>query len=128
MLCNHTDLHPPTQPKKTSVRHPPPLIPPPSPAPLQPRRLNRVLAPDTVVTTAPTGSPSHGEDVAVYAFDINQPSLPSPWYSVLVSISVCMTLSTVFHSVKSPDNSPLSHAVLPVLFLPYRSFQLHSSL
>ena len=38
--------------------------------------------------------------------DINQPSLPTPFYSVLVSISVFMALSTVFHSINSPDNSP----------------------
>ena len=58
-------------------------------------------------------------DVAIYVFDINQPSLPTPFYFVLVSISVFMALSTVFHSRNSPDNSPLSHFVLPVLFLPY---------
>ena len=68
----------------------------------------------------PAGSPSRGGDVAVYVFDINQPSLPTPFsYSVLVSISVFMSLSTVFHSINSPDNSPLSHSVLLVLFLPY---------
>ena len=39
--------------------------------------------------------------------------------SALVSISIFMALSSVFHSIKSPDNSPLSHSVLPVLFLPY---------
>ena len=61
-----------------------------------------------------------------FMFDINQPSLPTPFYSVLVLISVYMALSTVFHSIKSPDNSPLSHSVLPVLFLPYWSFQLYS--
>ena len=33
----------------------------------------------------PTGSPSHGGDVAIYVFDIKQPSLPTPFYSVLVS-------------------------------------------
>ena len=44
----------------------------------------------------PMGSPSHGGDVAVYVFDINQPSLPTPFHSVLVSVSVFMTLSTVF--------------------------------
>ena len=58
-------------------------------------------------------------DVAIYVFDINHPSLPTPFYFVLVSISVFMALSTVFHSRNSPDNSPLSHFVLPVLFLPY---------
>ena len=71
----------------------------------------------------PTGSPSRGGDVAVYVFDINQPSLPTPFYSVLVAISVFMAFPTVFHSISSPDNSPLSHSVLSVLFLPYWSFQ-----
>ena len=39
-----------------------------------------------------------------------------------------MALSPVFHSINSPDNSPFSHAVLLVLFLPYWSFQLYISL
>ena len=76
----------------------------------------------------PAGSPSRGADVTVYVFDINQPSLPTPFYSILVSISVFLVLSTVFHSINSPDDSPLSHSVLAVLFLPYWSFQLHISL
>ena len=38
--------------------------------------------------------------------DINRPSLPTSFYSVLVSISVFEALSTVFHSINSPDNSP----------------------
>ena len=70
------------------------------------------------------GSPSRSGDVAVYVFDINQPSLLTPFYSVLVSISVFLALSTVFHSVNSPDNPPLCHFVLLVVFLPYWSFQL----
>ena len=40
----------------------------------------------------PAGSPPRGGDVAVHVFDINQPSLPIPFYSLLVSIaflSVC---------------------------------------
>ena len=52
-------------------------------------------------------------------FDINQPSLSTPVYSVLGSISVFMALSLVsivFHAMNSPDNSPLSHSVLPVCF------------
>ena len=61
-----------------------------------------------------TGSPSRGGNVAVYAFDINQMSLPTPFYSALVSASVFVALSTAFHSINSPDNSPLSHSVLPV--------------
>ena len=51
-------------------------------------------------------------------FDINQPSLPTPFYSVLVSVSVFMAHSTVFHSINSPGNSLLSHFLLMVLFLP----------
>ena len=46
--------------------------------------------------------PASGGDVAVYAFDINQPSLPTSVYSVLVSVSVFMALSTVFHFINSP--------------------------
>ena len=42
-----------------------------------------------------------------YVKDFNQPSLPTPFYAVLVSVSVFMALSTVFHSINSPDNSPL---------------------
>ena len=33
----------------------------------------------------------------------NQPSLPTPFYSVLVSVSDFMALSTVFHSTSSPQ-------------------------
>ena len=73
----------------------------------------------------PAGSPSRGGDIVVYVFDINQPNLPTPFDSILVSISVFIVLSTVFHSINSPDTSPLPHSVLPVLFLPYWSFLLH---
>ena len=66
----------------------------------------------------PAGSPLRGGDVAVYVPHINQPSLPTPFHPVLESISVFMTLSTVFHYINSPDNSLLSHSVFPVLFLP----------
>ena len=76
----------------------------------------------------PAGSPSRGGEVAVNVFDINQPSLPTPFCSVLQSVSVFMTLSTVFYFINSPDNFPLSHSVLPVLFLPYWSFQLDIAL
>ena len=54
----------------------------------------------------PAGSPSRGRDVAVYVFDINQPSLPTPFYSVLVFISVFMTLLIIYLFMKvslSPD-------------------------
>ena len=66
----------------------------------------------------PMVSPSCNGDVVVYVFNINQPSLITPFYSVLVSISVFMALSTVFHSINPPDSFLLSHSVLPVLFLP----------
>ena len=62
----------------------------------------------------PTDSPSRGGDVTAYVYDINQPSFPTPFNFVLVSVSVFMALSTVFESVISPDNSPFSHSVLPV--------------
>ena len=85
-----------------------------------------------MITHAPllvsAGSPAHGGYVVVFVKDINQPSLPTPFHSVLVSISVFLALSTVFHSINSRDNSPLSHSVLPVLILPYWSIQLHTSL
>ena len=74
----------------------------------------------------PAGPPSRGGNVAVYGFDINQPSLTTTFGSVLESIYVFTALSTVFHSINYPDNFPLSRSVLPVLFLPYWSFQLYS--
>ena len=82
----------------------------------------------TIVNQSLSTAPSRGGGVAVYVLDVNQPSLPTPFHSVLVSISVSMALLTVFHSINSPDNSPLSHSVPPVLFLPYWSFQLYISL
>ena len=54
----------------------------------------------------------------------NPAELAHSFYFVLVSVSVFMALSTVFHSINCPDNSPLSHLVILVLFLPYWSFQL----
>ena len=62
----------------------------------------------------PTGSLSRGGGVAVSVKDVNQLSLPTPFCSALVSVSVFIALSAVFHSINSPDNSPLSHSVLPV--------------
>ena len=50
-------------------------------------------------------------------FDINQPSLSIPIYSVLVSIYVFMAISAVLDSITSHDNSPLPQSVFPVLFL-----------
>ena len=73
----------------------------------------------------PTGSPSRGRDVVFYVKDINQSSLPALFYSVVMSVSVFMALSTVSHSINSPDNSPFSDSVHPVLSLPFWFFQLH---
>ena len=53
--------------------------------------------------TVPAGSPSRGGNVVVYVIDINQPNLPIPFHSVLVSVSVFMALSTVFYSIISDD-------------------------
>ena len=63
----------------------------------------------------PAGSPSRGGDVTVYVRDINQPSLPTRFYSVHESVSVFMALSTLFHCMNSPDNSPFPLSVLPIL-------------
>ena len=46
------------------------------------------------------GSPSRGGDVTVYVLNINQPSLPIPFYSVLVSIYVFMAFSNCISSHK----------------------------
>ena len=50
--------------------------------------------------------------------DINQLSLPTPFYSAVISVSVVMALSTVFHSINSPDNSPF----LTLFFQAYLCF------
>ena len=80
------------------------------------------------VVRVPTGSPSRGGYVTVCVSDIHHPSSPTPFYSVLVPISVFIALSTVFPSINSPDNSPFSHSVFPILSLPHCSFQLYVSL
>ena len=38
------------------------------------------------VLKVPAGSPSRGGDVAVYVFDINQPSLPTPFFLLFFKI------------------------------------------
>ena len=79
----------------------------------------------------PVGSPSLGGDIVVYVFDMNQPTCPLLFISVLASVSIIMAftaLSIVVQSINSPNSSLLSHSVLPILFLPYWSFQLYISL
>ena len=80
------------------------------------------------ISLVPAGSPPRGGDATVYVKDINQLSVPTPFYSVLVSISVFMAFSAVFHSIDSPHSSPFFRSVLPVLSLPYWSFQPYISL
>ena len=63
--------------------------------------------------------------------DINQTELDHFFYSVLVSVSVFIALSTVFHSINSPNNSLLSHSVLLLLFClvdPFNYVSLYESL
>ena len=81
-----------------------------------------------IASWSPRAHLARGGDAAVYVFDLNQRSLSTPFYSVLVSISSCMALLTAFHSLNSPNNSPISRSVLPVLFLRHWSFQLYISL
>ena len=80
----------------------------------------------------PTGSPSRGGDVSVFVFDITQPSLPTPFCSVLVSVSVFIALLTVFHSINSTDNSPLPHCssglISALLVLSTKYISLYESL
>ena len=87
------------------------------------KRVTIILAIASCLRLA-VGSPSRGGDVTVFVKEINQSSLPTHFYSVLVSVSVFLAFSTVFHSLNFPDNSPLFRFVLPVLFLPFWSFQL----
>ena len=43
-----------------------------------------------IIMSVPPGSPSRGGDVAVYVFDVNQPSLPIPFFYILL---LCLFLS-----------------------------------
>ena len=86
-----------------------------------------VVARRLCVMIVPAGSPSSGGvEMLWFMSDVNQPSLPTPYYSVVVSISVYVALST--HSINSPDISSFSDSVPLVLSLPYWSFQLYISL
>ena len=77
-------------------------------------RENNLHASEFVLSVVLAVSPSRGGDVAVYIFCRNQPMFLTPFYLALVSISVVMTLSTVFHSINSPDNFPFCYSVPPV--------------
>ena len=75
----------------------------------------------------PPCAPLHVVGMLRFASDINQPNLPAPLKKNKFCCCVFKALSTVFHSINSPDNSPFSDSVLPVS-LPYWSFQLYISL
>ena len=100
------------------------------------RRRRRIIQHNAVYSPVPsvivpTGSPSCGGDVAVYVFETNHSSLLTPFYSVLVSVSVFIALAPVFRPINSPDNSPLSHSVLPsysYLIGPFNYLSLYENL
>ena len=90
--------------------------------------LKSVAGEVTLCGWVPAGSLSRGGDGTVCVKDINQPTLPTPFYSVLVSVSVFITLSTVFHSINSSDDSPHSHPVSSGLLGPFNYISLSDSL
>ena len=61
--------------------------------------MHGIRKPVCVIPHVPVSTPSRGGYVTVHVFDINHLSLPTPFYSVLVSVSAFMALSTVFHSI-----------------------------
>ena len=63
----------------------------------------------------PTGSPLRGGNVAVYVFDINQQSLPTRFYSILVS--VC--LYGPFNCISFYEFSRQLSAFSPLFFRSY---------
>ena len=85
-----------------------------------PRTSNANSSVDKYPHPHPSSPRAHFHVVGMLQFmsDIKKPSLPSPFYSVLMFISVfIMTLSAACHSTNSPDKSLFSHSVLPVLSL-----------
>ena len=75
----------------------------------------------------PAGLPSRGGDVAAYVFNISHQACP-----LLFILFLCLFLSLwlfqLYFIHNSPDNSPFSHSLLPVLSLLYLSFQRYISL
>ena len=88
----------------------------------------------TILTLPPIKTPwAHLQVVGMLQFmsNRNQLSLPIPFYSVLASVSVLMALSTVFHSINFPDNSPFpdcSSGLLLCLIGPFNFISLYESL
>ena len=89
--------------------------------------LDRVL-----LLKSPQAHHLHVVGMLQFMSDINQRSLCTPFSTVLASVSVFMALAAVFHSTNSPDNSPFSDSVLPVLSLcligPFNFMSLYESL
>ena len=75
--------------------------------------------------SVPAGSPSRGGDVTVYVLDKSKRGCPL--LLLCTFFSVFIAVSTVFHSTNFPDNSPLSHSVLVVLFCLVGSFNYNFS-
>ena len=71
---------------------------------------------DTVVDTV--------KSMCIYIYNLYV-SIMSPLSWRCFILGKFMHFTTVFHSINSPDNSQFSHSVLPVLPLPYWSFQLY---
>ena len=91
----------------------------------RPKVFSLFLLPSPMV---PAGSPSHGGDVTVYVKDINQPNFPTPFYSVFLSISVFMALSTVFHSIILPTTLRCLSLFYWCLIGPFNYISLYVSL
>ena len=93
--------------------------------------VNSTTKPTLYSVRVPAGSPSCGRHVTVYVHDINQPSLPAPFHSVFVSVSVSMPLSTAFHSMKFSRQLPafsLRCSGLISAFLVLSTMSLYESL
>ena len=71
------------------------------------RRFSSLLLCPLSYVWVTAGSPSRGGDVTVCVWHKPAELAHSFWF-FLVSVSVFMALSTVFHSINSPDNTPLS--------------------
>ena len=70
--------------------------------------------------TVPLGSPSRGGNLTVHVLDIKQLSLPTLFYSVLVSLSVFGPFQLYFILKLSRQPSAFSLCSVPLaLFLPY---------
>ena len=78
----------------------------------------------TYYLIVPAGSPSRGGDVTVYV--AYKPTELAHSFLFCSCVDFCLYGPfNYFHSINSPDNSPISHSVLPVLCLSYWFSQLY---